>query len=83
MEAVVQCVGMGGQQLGGALHQLAGHRHDLATVFGVRNEQVRAHQAITRMLPAHQHFHAGPAVVATAHHRLKIGQKLLGLHGAL
>ncbi len=78
METVLQQPGIGCQVLRGVHHQRTGHGDDLPTVFGIGDEQVRAYQAFARVVPAHQHFGAGPAVIALAHHRLEIRQELVG-----
>ncbi len=81
METVLQQPGKGSQALRGVHHQRTGHGDDLPAVFGVGDEQVGAHQAFARVVPAHQHFGAGPAVVALAHYRLEVRQELVGLQG--
>ncbi|MCY1445934.1 hypothetical protein D9M71_624690 [compost metagenome] len=52
-------------------------------MFGIGDEQVGANQAFSWVVPAHQHFRTGPAVIALAHHRLKIRQEFIGLQGTV
>ncbi|MNP47489.1 hypothetical protein D3C76_1415450 [compost metagenome] len=71
------------QQVHGLLHQRPGHRYDQAAVFGEWNEQVRANEAFLGVVPAHQHFDAGPAFAVAVYDRLQIGHELAGFQGPL
>ncbi|MNP40378.1 hypothetical protein D3C76_1340170 [compost metagenome] len=82
VKAILHQRSVGGQAVRGVQHQRPGHVDDLPAVLGIGDEQVRAYQAFLRVVPAHQHFGACPAVIVLAHHRLEIRQKLVGLQGA-
>ncbi|MNN87234.1 hypothetical protein D3C81_2047580 [compost metagenome] len=75
----VEAGGLRPEQGGGLAHERTGHRYDQPGVFGKRDKQIRTHQAFLRMLPAHQHFSAGPVFAVAMHHRLEIGNELRSL----
>lgn len=83
VKAILQQPNVGREALGSVHHQRPGHGDDLPAVLGIGDEQVRANQAFSRVVPAHQHFSTGPAVIALAHHRLEVRQEFVSLQGPI